>query len=176
MSFSPTYTYNINKPNKEFDQNFSYKTYNPDYNSETQNKDIIYQSQNQEKNQNSFLNQTSPLPFNTKNNYNENSNINFNNNSDIRFSRLNSRLDEINSKIDMEKIDKESFIKNKITSTELMLKTNNENCLRKIKEVRDNIKDLYNFLDQIKTFSKKAGEETDKVLDTFEMKFNARIN
>ena len=178
MSFSPTFPYNIIKPSNEFDQNPIYKTYNQDYNRETQNNDIIYQSQNIEKNPfNSILNQSSPIPFNSRNSYNENNNmnININNDNDDRFSRLNSRLDEINTKIDMEKIDKETFIQNKIASTELMLKINNENCLRKIKEAKNSIKDLYNFLDQIKLFSKKTNEETDKVLDSIEMKFNARI-
>ena len=53
------------------------------------------------------------------------------------------KIHEINTKINQEKIDKESFIHNKITSTEIMMKTNNENCLRKINEVKNNIKSLY---------------------------------
>ena len=127
MSSPARYTYNISKPiqNQENDQNVSYYTYNPNNNYLNQTRDIIYQNQNQEINQNnSFLNQTSPLPFNPRNPYYENNNININNNNDLRFSRLNSRLDEINTKISKEKVDKESFIHNKITNTELMLKTN----------------------------------------------------
>ena len=179
MSSPARYTYNISKPiqNQENDQNVSYYTYNPNNNYLNQTRDIIYQNQNQEINQNnSFLNQTSPLPFNPRNPYYENNNININNNNnDLRFSRLNSRLDEINTKISKEKVDKESFIHNKITNTELMLKTNNENTLRKINEAKNNIKSLYNFLEKIKLFTKKNSEETEHIIDTFEIKFNSRL-
>ena len=84
-------------------------------------------------------------------------------------------MDEINSKISKEKLDKESFIHNKISNTEIILKTNNENCLKKINEIKNNIKSLYNFFDQIKLFTKKNSEETEQILDSFENKFNIRI-
>ena len=156
MATAPRFTYNISKQNNDRPENESYYTYNQNNNSQNnQNQDIIYQNQDNIQNS-SFLNRTSPLPFNTmiplyENNIINNtySNLNYNNNEN-RFSRLNSRLDEINSKINKEKIDKETFIHNKINNTELMLKTNNENCLKKISEMKNNIKSLYNFLDQIK--------------------------
>ncbi len=47
-------------------------------------------------------------------------------------------------------MDKESFIHNKITNTELILKNNNENCLRKINEVKNTLKSLTSLLEQIK--------------------------
>lgn len=193
MSYQPRFTYNIDRKNNEQDQNInnaSYYTYNQnnyDIENPNINNDIIYQSQDININNNnnpnsSYLNQTSPLPFNPKNIYEENNIINnsYNypnniNNNEIRFNRLHTRLDEINTKINKEKVDKESFIHNKITSTELMMKTNNENCLRKINEVKNTIKSLYNFFDQIKLFTKKSSEETEQILETFEKKFNTRL-
>lgn len=177
MSSPPRFTYNISKPNliQEKEQNESYYTYTPNYNYLNQTNDIIHQNYNQEINQStSFLNQTSPLPFYPKTPFYENNNIN-NINNDLRFSRLHSRLDEINTKINKEKIDKESFILNKISNTELMLKTNNENCLRKINEAKNNIKSLYNLLEKIKIFTKKNSEETEQIIDSFELKFNSRL-
>jgi hypothetical protein len=105
MSPPSRYTYNISRPiqNQENDQNVSYYTYNPNNNFLNQTRDIIYQNQNQEINQNnSFLNQTSPLPFNLRIPFKEdnliiNNSYNYQSNNEIRFNRLHSRLDEINS-------------------------------------------------------------------------------
>ena len=182
MSSPSRLTYDINRQNKDIDQNnASYYTYNQNFNDDN-NKNIIYQNQdiNNITQNNSFLNQTSPLPFNSRIPFKEdnliiNNSYNYQSNNEIRFNRLHSRLDEINSKISKEKLDKESFIHNKISNTEIILKTNNENCLKKINEIKNNIKSLYNFFDQIKLFTKKNSEETEQILDSFENKFNIRI-
>ena len=182
MSSPSRLTYDINRQNKDIDQNnASYYTYNQNFNDDN-NKNIIYQNQdiNNITQNNSFLNQTSPLPFNLRIPFKEdnliiNNSYNYQSNNEIRFNRLHSRLDEINSKISKEKLDKESFIHNKISNTEIILKTNNENCLKKINEIKNNIKSLYNFFDQIKLFTKKNSEETEQILDSFENKFNIRI-
>jgi hypothetical protein len=97
------------------------------------------------------------------NNFYSYSNIKINNRNDYRFNRLHSRLDEINIKISKEKMDKESFIHNKITNTELILKNNNENCLRKINEVKNTLKSLTTLLEQIKLFTKGNNEETEEI-------------
>ena len=172
MSSPSRLTYDINRQNKDIDQNnASYYTYNQNFNDDN-NKNIIYQNQdiNNITQNNSFLNQTSPLPFNLRIPFKEdnliiNNSYNYQSNNEIRFNRLHSRLDEINSKISKEKLDKESFIHNKISNTEIILKTNNENCLKKINEIKNNIKSLYNFFDQIKLFTKKNSEETEQILD-----------
>ena len=184
MSSPNRFTYNIDRLSLDKDKNnTSYYTYNPNYilesQNQNQNNDIIYQSNdlinvnNNQKSNTSYLNQTSPIPFHTT--YNNYQNLNLTNDNEMRFNRLNSRLEEINSKISKEKTDKEGFIHNKLTNTELVMKTYNETCLRKINEVKNDIKGLYNFFEQIKTFTKKNSEETDQILDSFENKFNARI-
>jgi hypothetical protein len=180
MSIPIRYTYNFDRQNIEVDKNnTSYYTYNPNIISENQNQnnDIIYQNNDLININNtpdtSYMNQTSPIPFHTTlNNY---QNLNLNNENQMRFNRLNSRLEEINSKISKEKVDKESFIHNKLTNTELMMKNYNETCLKKINEVKNDIKNLYTFLEQIKMFTKKNSEETEQILDSFENKFNTRI-
>ena len=178
MSSPSRFTYDINRYNNDIEQNNSYYTYNPYYNNydsqNIENNDIIFPSQEQNQNK-SYLNQTSPLLYESNNNninpYNyQNSNMN-----EIRFSRLHSRLDEINDKINKEKIDKESFIHNKITNTELMLKSNSENWLKKIKEMKNDVKGLYNVLESIKINTKKNSIESDEILDKFENKFNMRL-
>ena len=182
MSIPIRYTYNFDRQNIEVDKNnTSYYTYNPNIISENQNQnqnnDIIYQNNDLININNtpdtSYMNQTSPIPFHTTlNNY---QNLNLSNENQMRFNRLNSRLEEINSKISKEKVDKESFIHNKLTNTELMMKNYNETCLKKINEVKNDIKNLYTFLEQIKMFTKKNSEETEQILDSFENKFNTRI-
>ena len=106
MSSPSRLTYDINRQNKDIDQNnASYYTYNQNFNDEN-NKNIIYQNQdiNNITQNNSFLNQTSPLPFNSRIPFKEdnliiNNSYNYQSNNDIKFIRLHSCLEEINSKI-----------------------------------------------------------------------------
>ena len=178
MTSPSRFTYDVNRHNIDIDQNNSYYTYNPNYNNynnynpNIENKDIIYQSPSQDQELNiSYLNKTTPLFYENNNN----NNIINSNTNEIRFSRLHSRLDEINDKINKEKIDKKSFIHNKITNTELMLKTNSENWLKKIKEMKNDVKNLYNLFESIKINTKKNSIETDEILNSFENKFNMRL-
>ena len=108
-STTPRLTYNITSRNNDIDKNNSYYTYNNiNQNYENINKDILFQPQYLYDNQNtSLLNQTTPLPYNpvyqNEISYINNSNINNISYNDNRFSRIHSRLDEINDKINKEK-------------------------------------------------------------------------
>ena len=181
MSSSTRLTYNINSRNNDIDTNNSYYTYNNiNQNYGNQNKDIIYQPQNSYENQNiSLLNQTNPLPYNpvylNDSNYINNSNINNISYNDNRFSRIHSRLDEINDKINKEKIEKENLIHSKITTTEMLLDNNNENKARKIKEIKTSIRGLSLLFEQIKQFTKEKNMQSNEILENFENRFNLRL-
>ena len=95
--------------------------------------------------------------------------------NDNRFSRLYSRLDQINDKINKEKIEKENLIHSKISTTEMILDNNNENRARKIKEIKSSIKSLSLLFEQIKQFSKERTIQSNEILDNFENKFNLRL-
>ena len=181
MSSTTRLTYNINSRNNDIDTNNSYYTYNNiNQNYGNQNKDIIYQPQNSYENQNiSLLNQTNPLPYNpvylNDSNYINNSNINNISYNDNRFSRIHSRLDEINDKINKEKIEKENLIHSKITTTEMLLDNNNENKARKIKEIKTSIRGLSLLFEQIKQFTKEKNIQSNEILENFENRFNLRL-
>ena len=181
MSSTTRLTYNINSRNNDIDTNNSYYTYNNiNQNYGNQNKDIIYQPQNSYENQNiSLLNQTNPLPYNpvylNDSNYINNSNINNISYNDNRFSRIHSRLDEINDKINKEKIEKENLIHSKITTTEMLLDNNNENKARKIKEIKTSIRGLSLLFEQIKQFTKEKNMQSNEILENFENRFNLRL-
>jgi hypothetical protein len=181
MSSTTRLTYNINSRNNDIDTNNSYYTYNNiNQNYGNQNKDIIYQPQNSYENQNiSLLNQTNPLPYNpvylNDSNYINNSNINNISYNDNRFSRIHSRLDEINDKINKEKIEKENLIHSKITTTEMLLDNNNENIARKIKEIKTSIRGLSLLFEQIKQFTKEKNIQSNEILENFENRFNLRL-
>ena len=170
MSDGTRLTYNINSRNIDIDSNNNYYTYNPNQNYENINNDILYQSQNPIQGV-SILNQTTPL------NYNNISCSNINNMSynDNRFSRLHSRLDEINDKINKEKSEKENLIHSKITTTEMLLDSNNENRERKIKEIKSSIKGLSLLFEQIKEFTKAKNIQSNDILENFENRFNLRL-
>ena len=170
MSDGTRLTYNINSRNIDIDSNNNYYTYNPNQNYENINNDILYQSQNLIQGV-SILNQTTPL------NYNNISCSNINNMSynDNRFSRLHSRLDEINDKINKEKSEKENLIHSKITTTEMLLDSNNENRERKIKEIKSSIKGLSLLFEQIKEFTKAKNIQSNDILENFENRFNLRL-
>ena len=179
MSSPARLTYNINSRNYENDEINNYYTYNPNQNYENINKDILYQSQNPNQNdyQNiSILNQTNPLPYSQNqiysNDNNSNSNISYNEN---RFSRLHSRLDEINDKINKEKSEKENLIHSKITTTEMLLDNNNENRARKIKEIKSSIRGISLLFEQIKQFTKEKNLQSNEILENFENKFDLRL-
>ena len=181
MSSTTRLTYNINSRNNDIDTNNSYYTYNNiNQNYGNINKDIIYQPQNSYENQNiSLLNQTNPLPYNpvylNDSNYINNSNINNISYNDNRFSRIHSRLDEINDKINKEKIEKENLIHSKITTTEMLLDNNNENKARKIKEIKTSIRGLSLLFEQIKQFTKEKNIQSNEILENFENRFNLRL-
>ena len=181
MSSTTRLTYNINSRNNDIDTNNSYYTYNNiNQNYGNQNKDIIYQPQNSYENQNiSLLNQTNPLPYNpiylNDSNFINNSNINNISYNDNRFSRIHSRLDEINDKINKEKIEKENLIHSKITTTEMLLDNNNENKARKIKEIKTSIRGLSLLFEQIKQFTKEKNIQSNEILENFENRFNLRL-
>lgn len=181
MSSTTRLTYNINSRNNDIDTNNSYYTYNNiNQNYGNQNKDIIYQPQNSYENQNiSLLNQINPLPYNpvylNDSNYINNSNINNISYNDNRFSRIHSRLDEINDKINKEKIEKENLIHSKITTTEMLLDNNNENKARKIKEIKTSIRGLSLLFEQIKQFTKEKNIQSNEILENFENRFNLRL-
>ena len=167
-------TYNINSVNNDFDTNNSYYTYNQNQNYGNINKDILYinKSQNQIDNQNiSYLNQTTPLPYNQIF-FNDNNYMSYNDN---RFSRLHSRLDQINDKINKEKIEKENLIHSKISTSEMLLDSNNEIKARKIKEIKSSIRSLSLLFEQIKQFSKEKNSQSNEILENFENKFNLRL-
>ena len=181
MSSTTRLTYNINSRNNDIYTNNSYYTYNNiNQNYGKENKDIIYQPQNSYENQNiSLLNQTNPLPYNpvylNDSNYINNSNINNISYNDNRFSRIHSRLDEINDKINKEKIEKENLIHSKITTTEMLLDNNNENKARKIKEIKTSIRGLSLLFEQIKQFTKEKNIQSNEILENFENRFNLRL-
>jgi hypothetical protein len=181
MSSTTRLTYNINSRNNDIDTNNSYYTYNNiNQNYGNQNKDIIYQPQNSYENQNiSLLNQTNPLPYNpvylNDSNYINNSNINNISYNDNRFSRIHSRLDEINDKINKEKMEKENLIHSKITTTEMLLDNNNETRARKLREIKTSIRGLSLLFEQIKQFTKEKNMQSDEILENFENKFNGRL-
>ena len=149
MDSAPRLTYNIVTQNNDNDQNNSYYTYNAN-NYENINKDNNLRNKTL-----SILNLSTPLTYNpvyTKENKNNISNLNNINNikspnnlnndsfNDSRFSRLHSRLDEINDKINKEKMQKENFIHSKINTTEMLLNNNNEVRERKLKEIKSSIR------------------------------------
>ena len=175
MSTGTRLTYNINSRNNDLNINNSYYTYNPNQNYENMNQNILCQTQNPNI---SILNQTSP-PYGYNPIYNDisSSNININNISynDSRFSRLHSRLDEINDKINKEKSEKENLIHSKITTTEMLLDNNNENRERKIKEIKSSIKSLSLLFEQIKQFTKEKNIQSNDMLENFENRFNLRL-
>ena len=167
------FTYNINSRNINNDINNSYYTYNNNQNYENINKNIIYQSQNINPNDNqniSLLNQSNPLPYYQT--YSNENNISYNSYNDNRFIRLNSRLDEINAKINKEKMEKENLILSKISTTEILLDNNNENRMRKIKEIKNSISDISLLFEQIKQSTKQRNKQSDEILEIFENKFN----
>ena len=167
MASTTRYTYNITSQNNDLDRNNSYYTYNNYNNYDNTNNNNLY-SQNQN---NSFLNQTTPLIYKEDNNSNLN-NITYNVN---RFNRLHSRLDEINEKINRDKDEKENYIHNKITTTEMILDNNNEIRARKIKEIKTSIRGLSALFEQIKNFSKESNSQSNEILENFENKFNMRL-
>ena len=175
MSSPARLTYNINSRNYENDEINNYYTYNPNQNYENINKDIIYQSQNQNDYKNiSLLNQTNPLPYSQSysNDQNSNNSISYNEN---RFSRLHSRLDEINDKINKEKNEKENLIHSKITTTEMLLDNNNENRARKLKEIKTSIRGISLLFEQIRQFTKEKNLQSNEILENFENKFDLRL-
>jgi tetrahydromethanopterin S-methyltransferase subunit G len=169
MASTTRYTYNITSQNNDLDRNNSYYTYNNYNNYDNINNNNLY-TQNQNQN-NSILNQTTPLIYNEDNNSNLN-NITYNVN---RFNRLHSRLDEINEKINRDKDEKENYIHNKITTTEMILDNNNEIRARKIKEIKTSIRGLSALFEQIKNFSKESNSQSNEILENFENKFNMRL-
>lgn len=169
MASTTRFTYNITSQNNDLDRNNSYYTYNNYNNYDNINNNNIIYSQSQNHN-NSFLNQTTPLIYN-ENNSNLN-NISYNVN---RFSRLHSRLDEINEKINRDKDEKENYVHNKITTTEMILDNNNEIKARKIKEIKTSIRSLSALFEQIKNFSKENNSQSKEILENFENKFNLRL-
>jgi hypothetical protein len=174
MSSETRLTYNINSRNNNIDQNNSYYTYNANNNYDNINKDIIHQTQNQN---DILLNNTAPLQSN-QNYLNENSclsNIMNSSYNDCRFNRLHSRLDEINDKINKEKMEKENLIHSKITTTEMLLDNNNETRARKLREIKTSIRGLSLLFEQIKQFTKEKNMQSDEILENFEIKFNGRL-
>ena len=169
MASTTRYTYNITSQNNDLDRNNSYYTYNNYNNYDNINNNNLYK-QNQNQN-NSILIQTTPLIYNEDNNSNLN-NISYNAN---RFSRLHSRLDEISDKINRDKDEKENYIHNKITTTEMILDNNNEIRSRKIKEIKTSIRGLHALFEQIKNFSKENNSQSNEILENFENKFNLRL-
>ena len=174
MSSEQRLTYNINSRNDDIDQNNSYNTYNVNNNYEGINKDIIYQTQNPN---DIILNNTTPLTYNPiyTNDSNYISNINNSSFNDNRFSRLHSRLDEINDKINKEKMEKENLIHSKITTTEMLLDNNNESRARKIRDIKTSIRGLSLLFEQIKQFTKEKNMQSNEILENFENKFNLRL-
>ena len=176
MNSTSRFTYNINSRNINNDINNSYYTYNNNQNYENINKNIIYQSQNINPNDNqniSLLNQSNPLPYYQT--YSNENNISYNSYNDNRFIRLNSRLNEINAKINKEKMEKENLILSKISTTEILLDNNNENRMRKIKEIKNSISDISLLFEQIKQSTKQRNKQSDEILEIFENKFNIRL-
>ena len=174
MSSETRLTYNINSINNNIEQNNSYYTYNANNNYDNINQDIIHQTQNQK---DILLNNTAPLQTN-QNYLNENSYLsNMMNSSynDCRFNRRHSRLDEINDKINKEKMEKENLIHSKITTTEMLLDNNNETRARKLREIKTSIRGLSLLFEQIKQFTKEKNMQSDEILENFENKFNGRL-
>ena len=180
-SNTPRLTYNITSRNNNVDKNNNYYTYsNINQNYENINNDILFQPQYSYDNQNiSLLNQTTPLPYNQVSpndcSYINNSNINNISYNDNRFSRIHSRLDEINDKINKEKMEKENLIHSKITTTEMLLDNNNENKARKIKEIKTSIRGISLLFEQIKQFTKEKNTQSNEILENFENRFNLRL-
>ena len=167
MSISSRLTYNINSLN---DIDIINKNYTFKQNNENINKDILCQSQN-DNFKISILNRTTPLPYDQIYSTDIN-NISYNEN---RFNLLHSRLDEINDKINKEKMEKENLIHSKITTTEMLLDNNNENRERKIKEIKTSIRGLSLLFEQIKQYTKEKNIQRKEILESFENKFDLRL-
>ena len=177
MSSEARLTYNINSRNNNVDQNNSYYTYNATNNFDNNiNRDIIYQTQTQNPND-LLLNNTAPILYNQTFTNESNCISNMINTSfnDCRFNRLHSRLDEINDKINKEKMEKENLIHSKITTTEMLLDNNNEAKARKLREIKTSIRGLSLLFEQIKQFTKEKNLQSEEILENFENKFNTRL-
>ena len=155
MSSNTRLTYNI-IDSKDIDQNKNYYTSN-EYNPYNNNLNS-FQNPNFAQNE-SLLKQKS-----NNNIYDEN-----------RFSRLHSKIDEINEKLNKEKIEKENLIHSKISTAEMFLNNNNEIKSKKIKEIKSSIKNLSLLLEQIKNNTDKQNEESNNILEEFENKFYIRL-
>ena len=152
-------TYSLSIPKDYNTQNFNLQNQTQLSNSYIYNTDI--------KNVNNSAIQSQPLIYKTDFS-------NFSNDIN-RFNRLHSRLDEINSKINQEKIERENLLHSKINTTEMLLDTNNQNSLRKLREMKNAINGLSNLFEQIKQVSRSRQIDCSNVLQNFEQKFNYRL-
>lgn len=168
-SGAPRLTYSLSIPK----ENNIYQNYNPQSQTQLsnsfQNNNIystdIKTSTNYQNNP--VISQSQPLIYNTD--------ISNTSNDINRFNRLHSRLDEINSKICQEKIERENLIHSKINTTEMLLDTNNQNSLRKLREMKTAISGLSVLFEQIRQLSKSRQIKSNDVLQNFENKFNSRL-
>ena len=133
---------------------------------------LTYSLYIQKENNTDSKNYTNPIISQTQK---YNTNISNNSNDINRFSRLHSRLDEINSKISQEKVERENLIHSKINTAEMLLDSNNQNSLKKLREMKTKISELTVLFEQIKHLSKTRQIKCNDVLQNLENKFYSRL-
>ena len=133
---------------------------------------LTYSLSIQKENNTDLKNYTNPIISQTQK---YNTNISNNSNDINRFSRLHSRLDEINSKISQEKVERENLIHSKINTAEMLLDSNNQNSLKKLREMKTKISELTVLFEQIKHLSKTRQIKCNDVLQNLENKFYSRL-
>jgi hypothetical protein len=94
--------------------------------------------------------------------------------SSTRLSRLNDKLDIVNSKIQQEKNNKNLFIQSKIDTAYQQLNDSVQYNSNKFSEIKESILNLYSLLDQIKKNENKRLNDRTILLSNLEKKFDLR--
>lgn len=143
-------------------------TFQPDYNKNINKSEL--------NNYQDYQSQSMYLPNSSSNlNYNINNNTSYSDINNPRFSRLHYRLDQISSKINQEKQERENLLHSKINTTEILLDNNFSNRIKKIRDIKESIRGLSSLFEQIKICTKKQEVESDQRIQSLENRFYLRL-